>query len=124
MRKYLTTAVMVLGTLLLLREIQPTIAGEVSTSKMSQTAAKAKKMTLRMKNVISISDAVEIAYKVAHLITIPDDAPIEIVFRSKTNRYVVQFKTELPPGIRGADYHAQVTLDATTGKVIQVWAGS
>ena len=33
---------------------------------------------------------------------------------------VVTFKTVLKPGTLGADYHAQVTLDSKTGKVLKV----
>jgi len=39
-------------------------------------------------------------------------------------KYVVVFPADLPPGTRGADYHAKVTLDAKTGAVIEVLGGS
>ena len=56
------------------------------------------------------------------LINIPADAPVKVSL--KDGRYEVIFVQVLPPGVRGGDYHAKVILDASTGKVIQLLAGS
>lgn len=39
------------------------------------------------------------------------------------DRVVVTFPTTLAPGTRGADYHARVTLDAASGRVIEILGG-
>jgi hypothetical protein len=36
---------------------------------------------------------------------------------------VVTFPTSHPPGFRGADFHAQVTLHPDTGEIIQLLGG-
>lgn len=51
-------------------------------------------------------------------VSYPPDTPIEVRERGKET--IVTFKTVLKPGTLGADYHAQVTLDSKTGKVVQV----
>jgi len=50
-------------------------------------------------------------------------APVKV--EQQGDHYVVTF-THIPssPNERGPDYAAQVTLDARTGKVLKVYAGS
>lgn len=55
-------------------------------------------------------------------ITVPTSTPIEILHQSTI--IVVTFRTALPPGTRGADYHARVKVDGMTGKVTEMLAGS
>ena len=38
--------------------------------------------------------------------------------------YIVTFVNVLPPGMLGADYAARVTIDAKTGMVEKILAGS
>jgi hypothetical protein len=40
------------------------------------------------------------------------------------NNYVVTFVRSVPAGVRTADYDARVTIDARTGKVVDVLGGS
>lgn len=73
----------------------------------------------------SIDDerAVELARAaVEGKVDLPDDGPVSVNRRGQD--VVVEFVHVNPPGTRGADYDAQVTLDATTGKVRQVLGGS
>ena len=38
-------------------------------------------------------------------------------------RILVTFPTSLPAGVLGADFHARVTLDEATGRIIQILGG-
>jgi hypothetical protein len=40
------------------------------------------------------------------------------------DHYAVTFPTVLPPGVRGADYVAKVTLHGRTGEILDVLVGS
>ena len=73
--------------------------------------------------MISESRAIEIARAAcAGKMEIPADVQPRVSVAGR--RCVVVFPTKLPPGTRGADYHAKVTLDAKTGAVIEVLGGS
>jgi hypothetical protein len=45
-------------------------------------------------------------------------SPVTVVRRK--NCYVVTFVHRLPPGVRGPDYDAEVTIDGRTGEVLEV----
>jgi hypothetical protein len=53
------------------------------------------------------------------------DIPSGVVPRveRQAGRIVVTFPTSHPLSVRGADFHAQVTLDQATGQVTQVLGG-
>ena len=46
------------------------------------------------------------------------------VVERHADRLVVTFPTRLPPGVRGADYYLQVTVDATSGEITKILGGS
>ena len=48
--------------------------------------------------------------------SLPDDVKVEIVRRD--NSIIVTFPTPFDPNVLQGDYHAQITLDANTGKVL------
>ena len=71
---------------------------------------------------ISPSRAIEIARAaLPGKVDLPRDARANVERRG--DRYVVTFPVTLPPGVRGADYHARVTVDAVTGKVVEILGG-
>ena len=70
--------------------------------------------------VITSSNAIDIARN-ATSISIPSGGPIGVVLSG--GRYTVTFFTVMEPGLRQADYHAQVVLDAAVGTVIAVFSG-
>ena len=73
----------------------------------------------KVRGPITRQKAVALAKKAIEKdVSCPPDTPIEV--ENKGSRVVVTFKTRLPPGTRGPDYHARVTLDAATGRVLQV----
>jgi hypothetical protein len=51
-------------------------------------------------------------------VDLPPAAPVTVELRG--DRYVVTFPIPPRPGVRGADYHARVTLDAATGAVLEI----
>ena len=74
-------------------------------------------------DVISETRAVELARAAcAGKAEIP--AGVKPLVTNEGGRIVVVFPATLPPGTRGADWHAKVTLDAKTGAVIEVLGGS
>lgn len=74
--------------------------------------------------MISEEGAIHIARgAVAGAVEVPEDARADVQ-RLDDGTVVVVFPTDLPPGVRGADYHARVTLDAVTGEVIDILGGS
>jgi hypothetical protein len=74
--------------------------------------------------VMSKEKAEELARKeIEGKINIPPNTPVEVRTDNDGN-YVVTFKTVLKPDERGADYHAQVTVDGKTGKILNILSGS
>jgi hypothetical protein len=72
--------------------------------------------------MISPDEAVEIARRATiGKATLQDRAPVRV--ERRRGRYVVTFVHEQPPGVRGADYDAQVTIDAEGGEVIEILGG-
>ena len=51
-------------------------------------------------------------------VAIPENAPVRI--SEADGKVTVIFVQELPPGALGGDYHAKVTLDATSGEVMEI----
>jgi hypothetical protein len=73
--------------------------------------------------MIDREHAVEIAREAARrVLDVPDDCPVEV--EETDGSILVRFLATNPPGIRGPDFHAQVTLDAETGETLEVLAGS
>lgn len=56
------------------------------------------------------------------MVDVPADSSPNVEHRS--GAVVVTWPTDHPPGVRGADFHAQVTLDPDTGEVRQIMGGS
>ncbi|MFA5141191.1 MAG: PepSY domain-containing protein [Elusimicrobiota bacterium] len=77
-----------------------------------KTRRKARGPITRQKAIALAKEAVE------KDVRYPPDTPIEV--ESKGARIIVTFKTRLHPNTLGPDYHARVTLDAATGRVLQV----
>jgi len=68
--------------------------------------------------LLTEQDALDIARK-AWGKPLPE-GPLEVKLDPKTEKYVVTVKAIWPKGTRGADYHAQITIDAKTGKVLKM----
>ena len=72
---------------------------------------------------LTAENAVQIARRaVAELATIPPDVTPTVDERG--DEIVVTFPTNHPVGVRGADFHAQVTINKTSGVVQRILAGS
>jgi len=68
-------------------------------------------------------EAVELARQaVVGKATLQPEGTVETV--RETDRYIVTFVHVNPPGVRGPDFDARVTLDASTGDVIQILGAS
>ncbi len=73
--------------------------------------------------MISKDEAIEIAKKaIKGNITPQENCPIEV--NQKNGKHVVTFVYVLPPGTRGPDFAAQVTVDSKSGKVEEILAGA
>jgi hypothetical protein len=55
-------------------------------------------------------------------INLPADTPVTTERRG--GHWVVTFPLALPPGTKGADYYARVTIDATSGEVVEILGGA
>ncbi|MBM3744503.1 MAG: hypothetical protein FJW34_01750 [Acidobacteria bacterium] len=72
---------------------------------------------------ISASEATAIARNAAAgKVNLQEGSPVRVDHRE--DRYVVTFVHLLPPGIRGPDYDAEVTIDDQTGEVLKLLGGS
>ena len=72
---------------------------------------------------ISESEALAVARNaIAGKVNLQEGSPVRIDHRK--DRYVVTFVHHLPPGIRGPDYDAEVTIDDQTGEVLKLLGGS
>ena len=69
------------------------------------------------KQTISKDSAIEIARQAWGPSPRVENAPVEVSLDTERNEYVVIFRTVLPPNSTGSDYHAKITIDASTGKV-------
>ncbi len=56
------------------------------------------------------------------LATIQPDSTVEVKRRRK--KYIVTFVRFNPPGVRGPDFDAKVTLDAETGEILEILGAS
>jgi uncharacterized membrane protein YkoI len=65
--------------------------------------------------MITEKESVEIAKKEAGD-SVQPDAPIEV--KLENNKYIVEFKSVLPPGTRGTSF-IRITIDANSGEVLQ-----
>jgi len=73
--------------------------------------------------VITSDEAIEIARRATvGKATLQEGAPIHV--ERKGDRFVVVFVHHNPPGVRGPDYDAKVTIDADAGHVIQILGAS
>ncbi|HLX64569.1 MAG TPA: hypothetical protein VKX17_25070 [Planctomycetota bacterium] len=73
--------------------------------------------------MIEAQQAIALARKACEgKVELPADAPVKVLVEG--GNYIVIFLQRHPPGELGADYHARVTIDAASGKVIQILAGS
>lgn len=72
--------------------------------------------------MLTRDEAVDRAITAAReLLDVPEDSAPDVV---EQGQYVVTFPRSDPPGTRGPDYHARVTIDAVTGAVIELLGGS
>lgn len=72
---------------------------------------------------ISEAEAVTIAQQaIEGKATHHQGEPIEVEYQN--NQYIVTFVHILPPNTHGADYDAQVTINARTGEVLEILGGS
>jgi hypothetical protein len=117
--------------------VKPGVAGTAalvavlsSAAAVSWTAAAEDRVISDRRGAISgqrgaISDrrAIELARRACEgKVTVP--AEVEPVVTRAGGTIVVTFPTRLAPGARGADYYAHVTLDAESGRVVEVLGGS
>lgn len=51
-------------------------------------------------------------------VAVPENAPVRV--SEADGKVTVIFVQELPPGALGGDYHAKVTMNATSGEVIEI----
>lgn len=73
--------------------------------------------------MITEDEAVAIARQaIEGKITPEEDAPIRVEWAD--NQVIVTFEVINPPGVRGPDFSAQVTIDAYTGEVLEILAGA
>jgi len=72
--------------------------------------------------MITESEAISIAKRTIKGKATPQDGS-PITSELQGNTYIVTFIHENPPGVKGADYDARVTLDAKTGEVMQLLVG-
>ncbi|MBW4644930.1 MAG: PepSY domain-containing protein [Goleter apudmare HA4340-LM2] len=73
--------------------------------------------------MITQDQAIEIAkQEIQGKVEPQQDAPIKVEL--KDNRYIVVFEHINPPGTRGPDYDAKVTIDGNSGKVLEILGGS
>lgn len=56
------------------------------------------------------------------VLEVPLNAPVEV--EEADDALVVSFLAQNPPGVRGPDFHARVRLDAESGEVLEIVAGS
>ena len=71
---------------------------------------------------INFIDAIIIAY---HANLLKYDSESRIMVKLKDNIYLVTFPSEkLPPGTTGGDFAARIAIDAKSGEVISIMAGS
>jgi uncharacterized membrane protein YkoI len=73
--------------------------------------------------MISRSSAIKIAKNaISGKIELQEGSPIEVVL--KTGLYIITFIHVNPPEILGADYDAEVTIDAKTGQILGILGGT
>lgn len=99
--------------------------GTVTTGQLNVEITDRLEAELSPRQVRVAKSAVETARKYCQgKLSIPDDCPVRVGVEK--GRYVVTFVYVLPPGrlFPAPDYHAQVTIDADTGKVVKILAGS
>lgn len=73
--------------------------------------------------MITESSAIEIAEKaIEGKVELQEGS--HIVAKLQKGRYIVTFVRVNPPGVRGPDYDARVTIDAKTGDILEILGGS
>jgi hypothetical protein len=73
--------------------------------------------------LITSEEAIDIARRATvGKATLEHGAPISV--ERENDRYVVTFVHENPPGVRGPDYDAKVTINAHDGNVIDILGAS
>ena len=73
--------------------------------------------------MITRTEALDIARKAIEGSVVPQaGAPVDVQLAD--GRYTVVFTHILPPGTRGPDYDARVTIEASSGKVLEILGGS
>ncbi len=73
--------------------------------------------------MITTAEAIDIARKAAKG-KAELDAHGPLTVNTINGRYVVTFVHVNPPGVRGADFDAKVTIDAHSGQVLEILGGS
>ena len=75
------------------------------------------------KRIISESEAIRIAEDtIKGKVKRQSGSPIDVICAD--DRYTVTFVHVTPPYMLGADYDAEITIDAVTGEVVQFKVGS
>ena len=73
--------------------------------------------------MITQDEAIKVAKKAIKGIIKPQkNAPIEV--KLKNGQYIVVFVSVWPPGTLGPDFAAKVTLDASSGQVLEILGGA
>lgn len=72
---------------------------------------------------VTKEQAIEIARQdIKEVVSLQAGSPIRV--EQSKDCWVVTFVHVLPPGTRGPDYDAQVTVDRTTGAVVKILVAS
>lgn len=72
--------------------------------------------------MLTESEAIAIARRaLVGKVTPQDGAPV--VVDTEGDRLIVTFVHHNPPGVRGPDYDARVTLDRRSGRVLEILGG-
>jgi len=73
--------------------------------------------------MITESVAIEIAQEaIVGKVEVQDENLVTVTLEG--DRYIVTFERDNPPGVRGPDYDAKVTIDAESGDVLEILGGS
>ena len=73
--------------------------------------------------MITQDEAIKIAKKeIRGKIKLQEEAPIEVEL--KNDRYIVTFVCILPPDTLGPDFSARVTIDALSGRILEILSGT
>lgn len=73
--------------------------------------------------LLTEEQAIELARKaIAGHVSLSADSTLEV--EQREGRFVIEWRRHQPPGTRGPDYDARVTVDRASGEVVEFLVGS